>query len=119
MIQGLLTQRRQNHVTPFSDDCFGALGHGIFRTEEVKTGLAAYGHREKAIVKIIEIIIPAGSSYRKTLLEKVDQISLHVVGFDVNLEQQKQLACLADAGSGIYYGAADAAGPLTIFQQDI
>lgn len=141
--------------------------------EEVKTGLAVYGHREKGNCEDIEIIIPAGSNDRKTLLDKVDQISpkgktpiaasvemvvehlktkenettiilvsdgeetchpdpcglveklkatgikfiLHVVGFDVNQEQQQQLACLADAGGGIYYGAADAAGLLTAFEQ--
>ena len=141
--------------------------------EEVKIGLAAYGHRKKGSCEDIEIIIPTGSIDRQALLDKVEKISpkgktpiaasvemvvehlktkenettiilvsdgeetchpdpcglvktlkatgikfiLHVVGFDVNQEQQKQLACLADAGGGIYYGAADAASLLTAFEQ--
>ena len=43
--------------------------------EEVKIGLAAYGHRKKGSCEDIEIIIPTGSSDRQALLDKVDQIS--------------------------------------------
>lgn len=141
--------------------------------EEVKFGLAAYGHRKKGSCEDIEIIIPTGSTDREALLDKIEQISpkgktpiaasvemvvehlktkenettiilvsdgeetchpdpcnlvkklkatgvkfiLHVVGFDVNQEQQKQLACLADAGGGIYYGAADASDLLNAFEE--
>ncbi len=42
---------------------------------EVKFGLTAYGHRYKGRCDDIEIMIPAGSDDRKTLLNKVDSIS--------------------------------------------
>ena len=41
---------------------------------------------------------------------------MHVVGFDVTDEDQTQLACIAEAGGGKYFGAADAAGLLAALQ---
>ncbi len=41
---------------------------------------------------------------------------LHVVGFDVDRMQKEELACLAKAGGGRYFDAADAAGLLTALQ---
>jgi hypothetical protein len=41
---------------------------------------------------------------------------LHVVGFDVNAKEKEQLACLAEAGGGVYYGAGNASDLLAAFQ---
>lgn len=41
---------------------------------------------------------------------------LHVVGFDVNSKQKAQLACIAEAGGGQYFGAADSASLLAAFK---
>lgn len=41
---------------------------------------------------------------------------MHVVGFDVTDEDQTQLACIAEAGGGKYFGAADAARLLAALQ---
>lgn len=140
--------------------------------EEVKVGLTVYGHRRKGRCDDIEIMIPAGSTDRALLLEKVSAISpkgktpiadsvkkvvdalktrenettiilvsdgeetcnpdpcgvvrelkktgikfvLHVVGFDVSREQKEQLACLAEAGGGVYYGAGNAGDLLSAFE---
>ncbi len=48
----------------------------------------------------------------KTLKASGIKFILHVVGFGVNTIQKNQLACLADAGGGSYFGAANAAGLL-------
>ena len=40
------------------------------------------------------------------------QFRLHVVGFDVNPEQRKELECLANAGGGSYLSASDSASLL-------
>lgn len=42
---------------------------------------------------------------------------LHVVGFDVSEEQEKQLSCLAKAGGGEYFTASDSAALLSALQQ--
>jgi len=42
---------------------------------------------------------------------------LHVVGFDVNNMQRDQLTCLAEAGGGDYYSAADSQALLSSLQQ--
>ncbi len=41
---------------------------------------------------------------------------MHVVGFDVTEEDKAQLACIAEAGGGRYFGASDAAGLLAAMQ---
>ena len=41
---------------------------------------------------------------------------LHVVGFDVTEADKAQLTCIAEAGGGKYFGAADAAGLLAALQ---
>ena len=41
---------------------------------------------------------------------------MHVVGFDVTDEDKAQLACIAEAGGGKYFGAADAAALLAALQ---
>lgn len=41
---------------------------------------------------------------------------MHVVGFDVTAEDKAQLACIAEAGGGKYFGAADAAALLAALQ---
>ena len=41
---------------------------------------------------------------------------LHVIGFDVNEAQKRQLTCFAEAGGGRYFSAADAGGLLDAFQ---
>jgi hypothetical protein len=41
---------------------------------------------------------------------------MHVVGFAVTEEDQAQLGCIAEAGGGKYFGAADAAGLLAALQ---
>jgi hypothetical protein len=41
---------------------------------------------------------------------------LHVVGFDVNEKQKKQLVCLAEAGGGKYFGADNAKTLLSAFE---
>ncbi len=43
--------------------------------EEVRTGLAVYGHREKGRCDDIEIVIPAGSQDRGLLLSRIQEIS--------------------------------------------
>ncbi len=52
----------------------------------------------------------------KQLKQSGVKFILHVVGFDVDTAQQQQLACLAEAGGGAYYGAANAADLLAAFQ---
>ncbi len=42
---------------------------------EVKVGLAAYGHRRKGDCSDIDVIIPPGSSDRKTLLDEVNKLT--------------------------------------------
>lgn len=47
---------------------------------------------------------------------------LHVVGFDVNSEQKKQLACLAQAGGGDYFGvnnAGDLLAALKVVEKEV
>ncbi len=41
---------------------------------------------------------------------------MHVVGFDVSDEEKEQLACIAEAGGGRYFGAADADALLAALQ---
>lgn len=41
---------------------------------------------------------------------------MHVVGFDVTDEEKEQLACIAEAGGGRYFGAADADALLAALQ---
>jgi hypothetical protein len=41
---------------------------------------------------------------------------LHVVGFGVSDDEKNQLACLAEAGGGQYYGAADTSALLTALE---
>jgi len=41
---------------------------------------------------------------------------LHVVGFDVTEEDKAQLACIAEAGGGRYFGAADSSALLAALQ---
>ena len=41
---------------------------------------------------------------------------MHVVGFDVTEADKAQLACIAEAGGGTYFAAADAAGLLAALQ---
>ena len=41
---------------------------------------------------------------------------IHVVGFDVTEEDKAQLSCIAQAGGGQYFGAADTAGLLAALQ---
>jgi len=52
----------------------------------------------------------------KALKDSGIKFILHVVGFDVNSKQKKQLACLAQAGGGQYFGAADSASLLAAFK---
>lgn len=56
-------------------------------------------------------------------LKKSDiKFVLHVVGFDVNDAQKAQLTCLADAGSGRYFGATDTEsllGAMETVKQDV
>ena len=46
--------------------------------------------------------------YTRTLKEKGLAFTMHVVGFDVNAEQQAQLECIAKAGGGRYFTAQNA-----------
>ncbi|MBI9092535.1 MAG: VWA domain-containing protein [Desulfobacterium sp.] len=52
----------------------------------------------------------------KVLKETGIKFILHVVGFDVDQTQKIELACLADAGGGQYFDAANAADLLTALQ---
>jgi hypothetical protein len=46
--------------------------------------------------------------YVRTLKDMGIDFTMHVVGFDVNEEERKQLACIADAGGGRYFSAQNA-----------
>ncbi|GAK58359.1 hypothetical protein U27_05333 [Candidatus Vecturithrix granuli] len=46
--------------------------------------------------------------YTRSLKEKGLAFTMHVVGFDVNAEQQAQLECIANAGGGRYFSAQNA-----------
>lgn len=52
----------------------------------------------------------------KMLKETGIKFILHVVGFDVNQTQKIELACLADAGGGQYFDAANASALLAVLQ---
>ncbi|MFK7821714.1 MAG: VWA domain-containing protein [Planctomycetaceae bacterium] len=131
--------------------------------ENIRVGLAAYGHRRPGDCSDIEVLVPAGSQDRKELLRHVDQLQprgrtpiskailsvaemlklkdaettivlvsdgketcggdpcrvvrelkstgakfiAHTIGFGVNADTAKQLQCIAKAGGGTYFSAAD------------
>lgn len=54
----------------------------------------------------------------RTLREQGIQLTVHVVGLDVGIEESDQLQCIADAGGGVY-AAAGTAGELTAALSDI
>jgi hypothetical protein len=45
----------------------------------------------------------------RTLRDRGLPLRVHVVGFDVGAEEREQLACIADAGGGRYFGAGNTA----------
>ncbi len=52
----------------------------------------------------------------KSLKDSGIKFVLHVVGFGVNSKQKEQLSCMAKAGGGQYFGAADASSLLSAFK---
>ena len=52
----------------------------------------------------------------KSLKDSGIKFILHVVGFGVNSKQKEQLSCMAEAGGGAYFGAADYSSLLAAFK---
>ena len=52
----------------------------------------------------------------KDLKDSGIKFILHVVGFDVDRKQKEQLSCMAKAGGGQYFGAADSSSLLAAFK---
>ncbi|MEA3333392.1 MAG: VWA domain-containing protein [Pseudomonadota bacterium] len=52
----------------------------------------------------------------KSLKDSGIKFILHVVGFGVNVKQKEQLSCMAQAGGGQYFGAANYASLLAAFK---
>ena len=52
----------------------------------------------------------------KSLKDSGIKFILHVVGFSVNSKQKEQLSCMAEAGGGAYFGAADYSSLLAAFK---
>ncbi|MBF0199941.1 MAG: VWA domain-containing protein [Desulfamplus sp.] len=64
----------------------------------------------------IENCHPAPCALVEELKQTGIKFILHVVGFAVTGEEEKQLSCLARAGGGIYYTAGNAAELLSVFK---
>ncbi|HBF43696.1 MAG TPA: hypothetical protein DDW42_08750 [Desulfobacteraceae bacterium] len=116
-------------VPPGSSDRKGLIAKVLALSPKGKTPIADSIKKVANLLKSIEeettiILISDGEEtcnadpcgVVKSLKKAGIKFILHVVGFDVNDSQKKQLECLSEAGSGKYFGAKDTGSLLEAFE---